>query len=68
MKRFKKPDNRTTLYWNPSLITNQAQQRMRIDFFNNDFTKTFNVVLEGINAAGKMVRVVRTIDANTKDR
>jgi hypothetical protein len=65
---FTKPDNRTTLYWNPSLITNETQQRIRIEFFNNDFTKIFNVVLEGINAAGKMTRVVRTIDANTKDR
>ena len=50
----------------PDLITNQTQQRMRVEFFNNDLTKTFNVVLEGINAAGKMTRVGRTIDANTK--
>jgi hypothetical protein len=39
---------------------------MKIKFFNNDFTNTFNVVLQGINAAGKMTRVVRTIDAKTK--
>lgn len=63
---FTNPDMRTTLYWNPYLITNKTQQRIKIDFFNNDFTKTFNVVLEGINAAGKMTRVVRTINANTK--
>ena len=63
---FAKPDSRTTLYWNPYLITNHAQQNIRIDFFNNDFTKSFNVVLEGINAAGKMTRVVRTIEANSK--
>jgi hypothetical protein len=61
-----KPDNRTTIYWNPNLITNQAQQRIRIDFFNSDFTKSFNMVLEGINSDGKMTRVVRTIDAQTK--
>ena len=61
-----KPDNRTTLYWNPYLITNRTQQRIQIGFFNNDFTKTFNVVLEGINSAGKMTRVVRTIDVKTK--
>jgi hypothetical protein len=62
----KSTDNRTTLYWNPNLITNQTQQRITVDFFNNDFTKTFKVVLEGINAAGKMTRVERTINANTK--
>jgi hypothetical protein len=63
---YTKPDNRTTLYWNPYVITNKIQQRMQVEFYNNDFTKTFNVVLEGVNAAGKMTRVVRTIDANTK--
>jgi hypothetical protein len=62
-----KPDNRTTLYWNPYLITNKSMQRMKIEFFNNDFTQAFNVVLEGVNAEGKMTRVVRTIDAKTKD-
>jgi hypothetical protein len=62
-----KPDNRTTLYWNPYLITNKTMQKVKIEFFNNDFTQTFNVVLEGVNAAGKMTRVVRTIDAKTKD-
>jgi hypothetical protein len=62
-----KPDNRTTLYWNPYLITNKSLQRVKIEFFNNDFTQTFNVVLEGVNAAGKMTRVVRTMDAKTKE-
>ena len=63
---FTKPDNRTTLYWNPGLITNATQQTIQIDFFNNDFSKIFNVVLEGVNAAGKMTRVIRRIDAKTK--
>jgi hypothetical protein len=61
-----KPDHRTTLYWNPNLTTDPAQQHVRVEFFNNDFTKTFNVVLEGINAAGKMVRVERTFNSNMK--
>jgi hypothetical protein len=63
---FIKPDNRTTLYWNPNLITNSTQRLVRIEFFNNDFTKTFKVVLEGINAAGKMTRVVKMIEAGTR--
>ncbi|NCI51445.1 hypothetical protein GWC95_16065 [Sediminibacterium roseum] len=60
------PDSRTTLYWNPYIITNKKSPRVRVQFFNNDFTKKFQVVLEGINAKGKMVRVVRMIDAATK--
>jgi hypothetical protein len=59
-------DNRTTLYWNPDLATDAQGQRLQLEFFNNDFTKKFRVVLEGINQAGKMTRVVRTIDAKTK--
>jgi hypothetical protein len=60
------PDSRITLYWNPYVITNKKSPRVRIQFFNNDFTKKFQVVLEGINAKGKMTRVVRMIDAGTK--
>ncbi|MEI8074473.1 MAG: hypothetical protein WCH78_06965 [Bacteroidota bacterium] len=61
---FVKPDNRTTLYWNPHLITNKAQQQLRVEFFNNDITKSFKVVLEGINAAGKMTHIEKTIGVN----
>jgi hypothetical protein len=66
-EEYMKPDSRSTLYWNPYLITNNTLQHMKIEFYNNDFTKTFNVVLEGINEAGKLTRLVRTIDAKTKD-
>lgn len=66
-EEYMKPDSRTTLYWDPYLITNDKLQRRRIEFFNNDFTKTFSVILEGINIAGKMTRVVKTISADTKN-
>ena len=59
---FTKPDTRTTLYWNPYLITNKTQQKMHVEFFNSDVTHSFNIVLEGINAAGKMTRVVRKVE------
>jgi hypothetical protein len=61
-----KTDNRTTLYWNPNVITNKTQQLVRLEFFNNDFTKTFKIVLEGVNAAGKMARLEQKINANGK--
>lgn len=56
------PDIRTTLYWNPYITTNKQSPRTRIEFFNNDVTKKYRVVLEGVNSEGKMVRIVRTID------
>jgi hypothetical protein len=55
-------DTRTTLYWNPYIITNKKSPRYRIEFYNNDFSKKLQVVLEGLNSDGKMVRVVRTIE------
>jgi hypothetical protein len=59
-------DKRVTLYWNPYIMTDSKNKKVRVEFYNNDFTKTFQVVLEGINDAGKMTRVVRTIDAASK--
>jgi hypothetical protein len=52
-------DNRTTLYWSPYVITNKKSPRVRIQFYNNDVTKKFMVVLEGVNGDGKMTRVVK---------
>jgi hypothetical protein len=56
------PDNRTTLYWNPYVITNKKSPRVRIQFFNNDISKKLQVVLEGINSDGKMTRVVKLLE------
>jgi hypothetical protein len=55
-------DNRATLYWNPYLLTNKKSSRVRIEFFNNDISKRLQIVLEGINANGKLARVVKYIE------
>jgi hypothetical protein len=55
-------DIRTTLYWNPYVITNKKSPRVRIQFFNNDISKKLQVVLEGINSDGKMTRVVKMLE------
>jgi hypothetical protein len=55
-------DNRTTLYWNPYIITNKKNPRVRMEFFNNDSSRKLQVVLEGINADGKMTRVVKLLE------
>lgn len=55
-------DNRTTLYWNPYLITNKKSPRARIQFYNNDVSKKLLLVLEGVNADGKMTRVVKLLE------
>ncbi len=55
-------DIRTTLYWNPYVMTNKKSPRFRIQFFNNDFSKKLQVVLEGISADGRMTRIVKPLE------
>jgi hypothetical protein len=55
-------DIRTTLYWNPYIITNKKSPRFRVQFYNNDISKKLLVVLEGVNAEGKMTRVTMPLE------
>ena len=50
-------DYRTTLYWNPLILTDSSLQKTTIKFYNNDITKAFRVILQGFNEAGKLVYV-----------
>ncbi len=59
---YSKPDYRATLYFNPFVLTDKNNQRVIIDFLNNDTGKKLNVVLEGIDAEGKMARVVKIVE------
>ena len=61
------PDNRTTLLWSPFVLTNKKSPRIKLNFFNNDFSKKLLLVLEGMNSEGKLVRVVKPIDSNSQD-
>jgi hypothetical protein len=55
-------DNRTTLYWNPNVLTNAMNQKAILEFYNNDSCKKLQIVLEGINANGKLTRVVKYLE------
>ena len=55
-------DIRTTLYWNPYVLTNKKSSRVRLQFYNNDISKKLQIVLEGVNGDGKMVRVVKILE------
>ena len=58
----KVPDMRATLYWNPYLLTDKKNKTAKIDFYNNDVTQRFRVVIEGVNASGKLARVEKIIE------
>jgi hypothetical protein len=50
------PDKRLTLYWNPSLVIDTVYRTAKIEFFNNDFSKRYRVVVEGIAHDGSIGR------------
>ena len=55
-------DTRTTLYWNPYVLTNAASKTFKVEFYNNDISKSFRVIIEGINSDGKLTRVEKVIE------
>jgi hypothetical protein len=61
------PDNdrrdlRTTLYWNPSVITIPGQNKVTLKFFNNDITDAFRVVIEGMTKDGRLAHVEQKME------
>src|SRR6476620_1662377 len=54
-------DLRSTLYWNPTILTTKENHIIKINFFNNDITSSFRVIVEGVSKDGKLTRVVKTI-------
>lgn len=59
--RHPQTDNRSTLYWNPDLFTDETTPSATIRFFNNDFSKRFRIVVEGFDTEGKLVHLEQLI-------
>ncbi|HYC28787.1 MAG TPA: hypothetical protein VEB42_08225, partial [Chitinophagaceae bacterium] len=55
-------DYRTTLYWNPFVLTDKQNRRVVLTFYNNDITSRIRVVMEGINSEGKLTRIERFLE------
>lgn len=55
-------DIRPTLYWNPYVLTDKKMKTAKLEFYNNDVTTRFRIVVEGVNAAGKLARVEKIIE------
>ena len=55
-------DTRTTLYWNPYLLTNKDSKSVKVEFYNNDITRRFRVVIEGMNEVGQLARVEKIVE------
>lgn len=55
-------DKRTTLYWNPDIITDGETKMIKLNFYNNDFTRKYKVVVEGFDATGRLIHVEKIIE------
>lgn len=54
------PDLRSTIYWNPSIITSE-EGKANIDFYTSDASTTYSVVIEGITSEGLLIHLVQKI-------
>ncbi len=55
-------DVRTTLYWNPYVLTDKKNRTVSLPFFNNDVTKKFRIDIQGMNAEGKLICIEKIVE------
>jgi len=51
------PDYRSTLYWNPYIVTDKSKNKITIEYYNNDISKKHLLILKGFNSEGRLVEV-----------
>jgi len=57
-----KKDLRSTLYWNPSVITSPGKNKVTLTFFNNDVTNSFRVIIEGMTKDGRLAHIEQKME------
>jgi len=57
VENISKTDNRTAVYWNPNITTDNTGQ-IPIEYFNSDVKGTYRAVVEGIDNEGNIGRFV----------
>jgi hypothetical protein len=57
-----KKDFRTTLYWNPNVNTTPGKNKVTVVFYNNDVSKSFRVIVEGMSTEGKLVHLEQIME------
>jgi len=55
-------DVRSTLYWEPFILTEKKDNVYHIEFFNNDISRKLLIIIEGINAKGKLTRIEKLLE------
>ena len=55
-------DVRSTLYWNPMILTTLENHKLKFTFYNNDVTDAFRVILEGMSSDGRLVHIEKVVE------
>jgi hypothetical protein len=55
--RLETPDLRTTVYWNPQIITDKTG-KASFEYFNSDNKGTYRALIEGLDADGNIARYI----------
>jgi hypothetical protein len=55
-------DLRTTLYWNPSIILTPQKRETVLTFYNNDVSKAFRVIIEGMTRDGRLTHIEQIME------
>lgn len=55
-------DKRTTVYWNPYIITDKTNNKVKIEYYNNDISKKLLLTIEGFNEEGKLIHIEKIIE------
>ena len=57
-----KKDLRSTLYWNPSVVTVPGKNKVLLKFYNNDVTESFRVIIEGMTKDGRLAHIEQMME------
>lgn len=57
-----KADNRLTISWQPAIFVSDVNATLPVIFYNNDRTKRFKIVAEGITSDGRMLMIEKIIE------
>jgi hypothetical protein len=56
------PDNRTTLYWNPYIITDKSNRKISVEYYNNDISTRHLLILRGFGEDGTIVELKKWLE------
>lgn len=62
-KENEAPDLRTTIYWQPNVLTD-SNGNARIEFYTADGDVSYSILLEGITQDGKLIREIKEIGSS----